>query len=158
MIAKLVVVAILCILIAVSGAAPYLSPPPGLAHRVGLATFQILVAALAGIGILATLLMSSRSGIVWKQFASPSSYRRGVMESLGYVVVAMLAEFLLFFCIEAIGFVAFASNAPLSPSLLDLTEAFRVLMVVVAVGSGVFTVRAFGFIGLEIGTWWSAKR
>ncbi len=156
--AKLVVVAILCVLIAVSGAAPYLSPPPGLAHRVGLAAFQILVAVLAGIGILATLLMSSRSGIVWNQFASPSSYRRGVIESLRYVAVAMLAEFLLFFCIVAIGFAAFASNSTLSPSLVDLQEALRILMVVVAVGSGVFTVRAFGFIGLAIGTRWSAKR
>jgi hypothetical protein len=66
------------------------------------------------------------------------------------VALALAAEFLLFVGTVGIGFVAFASNTVLLPSLAGLQEVLRPLMVLVAVAAAILLVRVTIPLGLAL--------
>ncbi len=147
-----IVIGILAFFALAVSATPFLHPPRVFAHRIGLGSFQVAVALVLGLLALTVLLVASWHGIIWRRFARPSTIRQGVRESRRFVALALAAEFLLFVGIVGLGFVAFASNTVLPPSLAGLQEALRALMVLVAVAAAMLLVRVIILLGLALGT------
>lgn len=142
MIQKALVIAVLAILAVIAGLAPFLQRPAGLTSSVGLATFQISVAAAVGLLSLVLLLVASASGIFWAGFLQPQNYRRGALQSLRYAALVLTAGIILFISIVAIGIVYFFLNVGQPPWATTLDNWVRGLATVAAVGGGVLVVRA----------------
>lgn len=142
LIPKVLVIAALAFLAAVAGVAPFVVPPAGVSADIGLAGFQITLAAAATLLALILLLAASATGIFWPQFLHHTDYRQGVARSFQGAGWALGAVVALFIAVAAIGFVGFATNTVTLPGWETVQNWLRGLIMVAVVAGAVCLARS----------------
>ncbi len=142
LILKVLVIAALAFLAALAGAAPFVVPPAGVFAGIGLAGFQITLAAAAGLLALVLLLAASAIGVFWPQFLNPADDGRDALRSLAWAGWALGVVIALFIAIAAIGFVGFATDTATPPSWETAQNWLRGLIMVAVVAGAVCLARS----------------
>ncbi len=138
---RVIVIAALAFLATVAGVAPFVVPPAGVSAGIGLAGFQIMLIAAAGLLALVLLLAVSVTGVFWPQFLRPTDYRLGVARSFRDAGWALGGAMALFIAMVAIGFVGFAMNTATPQAWSEVQNWLRGLMTVAVVAGAVCLAR-----------------